>query len=49
MDSSKQYREFAEQCDHLADQIENERHKKILRGMAMAWRELAEEVDKETE
>lgn len=47
MDSSKQYHAFAEQCDHLAVQVKNEQHQKILKEMAAAWRELAEEIERE--
>jgi hypothetical protein len=46
MDSSKQYREFGAQCDHLADEVKNGPHEKILREMAAAWRGLAEEIEK---
>ena len=45
MDSSKQYREFGEQCDRIASTPGNEQHKKILREMAVAWRVLAEETE----
>jgi hypothetical protein len=47
METSAQYREFAEQCVWLAEfQTETERHRRILKEMAEAWKELADEVDR---
>jgi hypothetical protein len=47
METSAQYREFAEQCVWLAEfQTETERRRRILKEMAEAWKELADEVDR---
>jgi len=43
MDPSAQYRRFAEDCRRLAEQIESERHRKMLHEMALAWSKLADE------
>jgi hypothetical protein len=43
MESSKEYLEFAEECDRLAKEAETERHRRILRKMAEAWRQVAKE------
>jgi hypothetical protein len=45
METSTQYREFAEECDRLAAQAKATRHRKILEEMAEVWRKLAEESD----
>lgn len=44
--SSRQYREFAEECLRLAEQANDEHHRKVLREMAEVWRNLADEADK---
>jgi hypothetical protein len=44
--SSKQYREFAEECLRLAAQAKEEHHRKVLKEMAEAWTTLADEADK---
>jgi hypothetical protein len=44
METSTQYREFAEHCLRLADQADTEPHRRILKEMAEAWEELADEV-----
>jgi hypothetical protein len=49
MDTPTQYHEFAQACERLAIQTENEQHKKILREMAMAWRELAEKSERQND
>jgi hypothetical protein len=46
METSAQYREFAEQCDRLAKQAKTDDHRKILEEMAEAWRIVAAEADK---
>jgi hypothetical protein len=46
MTTSAQYREFAEQCKWLADHMENARQRSVLKEMAEAWKELADEVDR---
>jgi len=45
--TSKQYREFAEECDRLAKEVKEPQHKQILREMAQAWRILADEGDEQ--
>jgi hypothetical protein len=47
MESSTQYREFAEQCERLARQAKAEHHRDILIEMAEVWRQLAEQADGE--
>ena len=42
MDSPARYFEFAEECERLAKQATNERHRAVLLEMAKAWRKLAE-------
>jgi hypothetical protein len=44
-ESSKQYREFAEECERLAPQTTNEHHRKLLKEMAGAWRKLADAAE----
>jgi hypothetical protein len=46
METSAQYREFAEQCDRLAKQVKTDAERKILEEMAEAWRIVAAETDK---
>ena len=43
MQPSKEFLEFAEECDRLAQEAETERHRRILRKMAEAWRKVAKE------
>ena len=38
LETSAQYREFAEECDRLAKQATTEGYRKILEEMAEAWR-----------
>ena len=45
METSTQYREFAEQCERLARQAKAEHHREILIEMAEVWRQLAEQTD----
>jgi hypothetical protein len=45
MKPSTQYREFADECDRLAKETSDPRHKKVLEEMGRAWRELADEAD----
>ena len=47
LETSAQYREFAEECAWLANQAGTERHHSVLKEMAEAWRELADEAEKE--
>jgi hypothetical protein len=46
LETSAQYREFAEECNHLAKQVKTHGHRKILEEMAEAWRIVAAEADK---
>jgi len=46
MDPSTQYRSFAEECRRLAEQVESERHRRILYEMALAWSKLADETER---
>jgi hypothetical protein len=45
MRTSDQYREFAAECFRLAAEAKTEKQEKILREMALAWREVADEVE----
>jgi hypothetical protein len=49
MRTPDQYREFAAECYRLASEAKTEEHQKILREMARAWREIAEEVTRKTD
>jgi hypothetical protein len=44
LETSEQYREFAEECDRLAAKADG--HRKILEEMAEAWRMVAAEAGK---
>jgi hypothetical protein len=46
LETSAQYREFAEECDRLAKQVTTDGHRKTLEEMAEAWRIVAAEADK---
>jgi hypothetical protein len=48
MEPSAQYREFAEKCDRLVDETADPRHRQVLREMAQAWKNLADEKDGKT-
>jgi hypothetical protein len=45
METSTQYRQFAEECDRMAKQADTERQQNILTEMAKVWRQLAEDAD----
>jgi hypothetical protein len=45
METPDQYRMFAEECDKLAEQTENEHYRNVLREMAKEWIKLAEQTD----
>jgi hypothetical protein len=49
MDRSEQFRDFAEECDRLAQEAETEQQRSALRKMAGAWRRVAEEYDRATD
>lgn len=46
METADQYRSFAEECDRLAKQAIDERHRKVLKEMAVEWRRLAQAMQK---
>jgi len=45
METSTQYRKFAEECERLAKQASAAHHRKVLEEMAQVWRELANGAD----
>ena len=45
METSTEYRRFAQECDRLAREAKTERHRKIMQEMAQAWEKLAKETD----
>jgi hypothetical protein len=46
MQTSNQYRDFAEECERLAEKAETEKeHRRVLKEMAETWRQLANEAD----
>jgi hypothetical protein len=45
MRTPDQYREFAAECFRLAAEAKTEEQQKLLREMARAWSEVAEEVE----
>jgi len=47
METSTQYRRFAQECRRLAREAKTERHRKIMEEMAQAWDMLAKEADQE--
>jgi hypothetical protein len=46
METSTDYRQFAGECDRMAKQANTERQRNILTEMAEAWRQLAEDADR---
>jgi hypothetical protein len=46
MEASQEYRQFAEECDRLAQQVGIEELCRTLKKMAAAWRKVAEEYDR---
>jgi hypothetical protein len=47
MHTSTPYREFAEECERLAAETDNPRHREVLQEMAKVWRQLAETAESE--
>ncbi len=47
VETSQHFREFAAECDRLAQEAMTEEHRTILRRMAVAWLNLAEEYDRD--
>ena len=47
METSTEYRRFAQECHRLAREAKTERHRKIMQEMAQAWERLAKETDGE--
>jgi hypothetical protein len=45
MRTPDQYREFAAECYRLVAEAKTEQREKILREMALAWREVADELE----
>ena len=46
MDTSEQFRDFAQECDLLAQEVaKTEQQRRALKEMAAAWRKVAEEYD----
>jgi len=47
METSTQYRRFAQECRRLAREAKTERHRNIMEEMARAWDRLAGEAERE--
>ena len=43
METSKDFRNFAEKCERLAEEAASEHDRNVLKKMAEAWRKVAEE------
>ncbi len=48
METSAQYREFAETCNRLVEETNDPEHKRMLQEMAQVWSNLADEEDRKT-
>jgi hypothetical protein len=46
METSTEYRRFAQECQRLSREAKTERHRKIMEEMARAWERLAQESDR---
>src|ERR1700730_17295101 len=46
METSTEYRRFAQECHRLAREAKTERHRQIMEEMAQAWERLAKETDR---
>ena len=44
METSTEYRRFAQECDRLAREAKTERHRKIMQEMAQAWGKIMQEM-----
>jgi hypothetical protein len=47
METSKDFRDFAAECERLAQEAVLKEHRVILRKMGAAWRKVAEEYDRD--
>ena len=47
METSQEYRQFAQECDRLDEEAVTEEQSRTLKNMAAAWRKVAEEYDRE--
>jgi hypothetical protein len=47
METSTEYRQFAQECRRLAREAKTERHRNIMEEMARAWDRLAKEAEPE--
>jgi hypothetical protein len=47
METAKQFREFAEECNRLAQEAKTEDQRRGLMEMAAAWKKVAQEYDRE--
>ena len=47
METSRDFRDFAVECERLVQEATTEEHRIILRKMAAAWRKIAEEYDRD--
>ena len=45
METPKEFRKFAEECDRLAEQAETDHQRDALKRMAEAWKKVAAEKD----
>ena len=44
METSTEYKRFAEECRRLAREAKTEQHRRVLEEMAQAWEKLAKEA-----
>jgi hypothetical protein len=47
METSQDYRQFAQECDRLSEEAMTEEQRRTLKKMAAAWRKVAQEYDRE--
>jgi hypothetical protein len=48
METSTDYRRFAQECHRLSREAKTERHRKMMEEMAKAWEKLAKETDQQS-